>query len=284
MRHVVRHIGLVVALGLLGAACGSTSAGFSGEAFAVPANRDIAVGEERLLVGVRHLDGTDLGTPDIPVTIEVAPADEPEAVQQAPADFSWIVPDAIGLYRARFTFDRPGTWTVRVIPESGDPIPTTPFTVREQNAAPAVGALAPATATPTLADGPFAAITTDPDPDTRFYELSLDEALRNGRPTVLVFATPAFCQTAACGPLLTNVKDVAPGYPEVNFIHVEVYTNLQDPDFEPDAAHLAESVVQWNLPSEPWGFVIDPDGVIQARFEGTLDPVELIPYLGPPSE
>ena len=138
--------------------------------------------------------------------------------------------------------------------------------------------------TPTLANASFADLTTDPDPDARFYELSLVEALGNGRSTVLVFATPAFCQTAACGPLLTNVKAVAPGYPDVNFIHAEVYTNLQDPDFEPDAEHLAESVVQWNLPSEPWGFVIDPDGVIAARFEGTLDPVELIPYLGPPSE
>lgn len=284
MRLPLRFFVVALLLAIAAPACSSDSAGFPDDAFAVPANRDIGLGEERLLVGVRLLDGTDVGDPAIQVALEVAPDTDPDAVQRVQADFSWIVPDGIGLYRGRFTFDRPGLWTVTVVPESGDPIPSSPFTVKEASTAPSVGQPAPSTPTPTLNDAEFADLTTDPNPDPRFYELSLVEALGNGRPTVLVFATPAFCQTAACGPLLDNVKAVAPGYLDVNFIHVEVYTDLQDPDFEPDAEHLADSVVQWNLPSEPWGFVIDAEGVITARFEGTLDPVELIPYLGPPSE
>jgi hypothetical protein len=237
-------------------------------------------------VGVRQLDGTDLADPDVPVVIEVAPQDEPSATQQVEAGFSWIVPDAIGLYRAEVDFDRPGIWTATVIPDGDDPLDRTPFMVLEETVAPAVGALAPAAPTPTLDDAPLEELTTDPEPDVRFYELSLEEALANGKPTVLVFATPAFCQTAACGPLLDNVKAAAPGYPNVNFLHVEVYTGLQDPDFQPDVAHLAPAVGPdwWNLPSEPWGFVIDPDGIVVARFEGTLDATELVPYIGSPTE
>lgn len=267
-------------------ACGGTDDVFPENAFAVPANRDIAVGEERLLVGVRIPDGTSLGGPETPVDIAVAPEGSPDDRQSARAEFSWIVPDGIGLYRARFTFDEPGTWVVVVTPVGGEPLEPSPFVVLPDNVAPSVGEPAPPAPTPTLDDGTFEQITSDPDPDPRFYELSLEEALDNGNPTVLVFATPAFCQTAACGPLLQNVKEVAPGYPDVNFLHVEVYTGLQEPDFAPDSNHLAEAVTPawWNLPSEPFGFVIDEAGVIVARFEGTLDPVELIPYLGPPSE
>ena len=65
-----------------------------------------------------------------------------------------------------------------------------------------------------------------------------------------------------------------------------VYTDFQNPEFDPsNPAFLAPSVGPdwWDLPSEPWAFVIDPEGTIVARFEGTLDAAELIPHLGPPS-
>jgi hypothetical protein len=127
----------------------------------------------------------------------------------------------------------------------------------------------------------FEELTTDPSPDPAFYEVSLADALAAGDPTVLVFSTPAYCQTAACGPLLDHVKEIAPDHPGVTFIHVEVYTGLTDPDFAPDAQHLAPAVgPEWyNLPSEPWVFVIDENGVITGRFEGVMDPAELVAIL-----
>jgi hypothetical protein len=42
-------------------------------------------------------------------------------------------------------------------------------------------------------------------------------------PFVLVFATPAFCQSAICGPMLDTVKKVAADYPTLTFINVEPY-------------------------------------------------------------
>jgi hypothetical protein len=164
-----------------------------------------------------------------------------------------------------------------VAPATGDPLPPTGFNVLADTSAPALGERAPASPTPTVGEAPFEQFTTDSDPDPAFYELSLDEAVGNGRKTVVIFSTPAFCQTATCGPLLDIVKGEAPNYPDVNFVHVEVYTNLTDPDFAPIPANLAPSVgaAWWNLPSEPWVFVVDESGIVQARFEGVMAPEEL---------
>jgi hypothetical protein len=254
---------------------------FADDSFAIVVNADIGTGLERLLVRVTQLDGSRLGSSEQPIDLEVTPLDGPDNTQRAAGVFIDIIPGVTGLYRATFDFDRPGLWEVTVIPEHGDRLEPALFNVLNHTLAPAVGQQAPKAPTPTLDDLPIEALTTDPNPDLGFYEISLEEALSNGRKTVLVFSTPGYCLTATCGPLLDNVKEIAPAYPDVDFIHVEVYTGLQDPDFVPDTTHLAPAVTTgyWNLPSEPWVFVIDGDGIIMARFEGVLDPNELIPHI-----
>lgn len=265
----------VVFLGLVGGACSGSP--LADGTFAVPASFDVGVSAEpsRMLVGLVGPDGARLGAPDLAVEIEVAPADDPDAAQRAPGTFTWIVEDALGLYRASFVFDRPGTWLLTVRPEGGDPLETTGFEVLAETYSPNIGDDAPLVDTRTIDDAPLAALTTDPDPDPRFYEVSLADAV--GEPTVLVFSTPAYCQTAACGPLLDHAKAVAAGHPDTTFIHVEVYTGFDEPGFVPGPEHLAPSAgpLYWNLPSEPWLFVIDSSGKVVARFEGVLDPVEL---------
>lgn len=271
---------LVVALGLLtafSAGCsgdGSTAA-FPEGALAVNASSDVAVGNNRLLVGVSLPDGTRLGSPDDTVSIEIAPLEDPSATTAFPARFTWIVPDVVGIYTADVEVDRPGAWSLAVIPDDGAAVTPTAFQAREQPLTPAVGTAAISVPTPTLADATIEALTTDPAPDPRFYETSLDDAVASGRPTVVVFATPAFCQTASCGPMLDVVKDVATAEPDVGFVHVEVYEGFGEEGFAPDAAHLAPAIEAWGLPSEPWVFVVDGDGTIVAKFEGVLDPADL---------
>ncbi len=82
--------------------------------------------------------------------------------------------------------------------------------------------------------------------------------------------------------MLDTVKEVAPDYPDVNFIHIEVYTGFNEPGFAPDPAHLAPAVGAdyWNLPSEPWVFVMDGQGVVTGRFEGVMAAEELTALLG----
>ena len=266
----------------LAAACGGGTATFGDDAIGVRASTDIGVGRERLLLGVADLDGTRLGSPEDEVTFDVSPLDDPDATQRVPATFTWILEDVVGLYRAEVDFDRAGSWQAVIIPEEGDPLEPVLFNVFSEPFTPALGAVAPVAPTPTLDDLPVEELTTDDEPDLRFYEMNLEDAIASGRPTVLVFSTPAYCQTSACGPLLDTVKAMAPDYPEVNFIHVEVFTGLTEPDFVPDAEHLAPAVTEdwYSLPSEPWVFVIDGSGLIAGRFEGVMDGAELSAVLG----
>ena len=205
--------------------------------------------------------------------------DTPETKLSANADFIWVVPEAIGLYRADVAFDRPGLWEIEFEISTGER--TQPFLVDVQ-AAPstvAVGEMAPLTVTPTTDEAPIEDLTTDPAPFLSFYELSLDEAFTNGRQSVVIFATPAYCTSATCGPLLQQTKKAAGEFENVNFVHVEVYSGFNEEGFQPDVDHLVPAVVDFGLPSEPWIFVVDQDGVVKSRLEGVLGAGELAEVL-----
>ena len=275
-----RVAGLLALVVVALAACGGRAAGpFPDDAVLVAANADLAVGPSRLLLGVATPDGRRLGGPDVPVDVVVVPPGDSDARQRVEATFLPIVPDVVGIYRALVDFDLPGIWTVELLPRSGGSPLTTVVEVKERPFTVPVGAPAPATPTATIDDRPLEALTTDPEPDPRLYERSLAEAVGNGRPTVVVFATPAFCTTAACGPMLRQVKAEIDDHPDVDFVHVEVYEGFDEPGFVPDAGHLAPAVVDWGLPSEPWVFVVAADGTVAARLEGTLGPGELAEIL-----
>ena len=145
--------------------------------------------------------------------------------------------------------------------------------VREWASAPNVGEEAIAVRTRTLADEPDVdRLTSDRSPEPGLYQLSIDEALATRRPLVLIFSTPAFCHSRTCGPALEVVKSVwRSNAGELNAIHVEVFEN---PD-EPEALREAPAFKAWRLPSEPWVFVIDRDGRIFSRYEGTITEAEL---------
>lgn len=266
----------VVALALALAACGGESV-FPEGSFTVVANSDIGTGTSRLQVGAVSPEGERLGGPDIPVSFVVAPADG--SVEQAtyPAEWMWLIPNVVGLYRAEVELPTAGVWGVAVLPEGGDPLTPTTFQVRKETFAPNIGDPAPVTPIDTLATKPIQELTTDPEPDEDFYQMTMEEAFNSGRPTVVVFSTPAFCESATCGPTLDIVKQTKPDFPDVNFIHVEVYTDINAPDFTPTPEHLHPALgpEYWNLPTEPWVFVVDERGIITARFEGALTPEDV---------
>jgi hypothetical protein len=257
------------------AACGGgTEAGpspFADGAFAFTASSNLAVGSERLLVAVSTQEGARLARPDIPVTIAVWPDGDTSRTQTHPGEFIWAIPDVSGLYKANFEFDQAGLWDVRVTPDGAAPLDDFTIQVSAEPSTPGVGDPAPQSDTPTGADHPLAEISTDPNPDPRFYESSIKDAVTSGRPTVVVFSTPRFCQTGICGPTLERVKQIADSHPDVNFIHVEVYTNLDDPS----NLQLVPAVIEWGLPTEPWVFVVDANGIVTARFEGVVTPEEI---------
>lgn len=273
-----RLVLLVAALGMVAAACsGSDSAD---ALIGIRASSDPAIGDDRLLFAVNEIDGTRRGSPEEIVTVIASPLDAPDVELTAEATYEWIVPDAIGLYLAEVPFDRPGTWQIDFAISTGEA--TEPFLIdiQAEPATTGLGEVAPLVETPTIPSASIEDLTTDHDPMLSLYEISLDTALSNGRKTVVIFATPAYCTSAACGPMLQQTKDMAEEYVDVNFLHVEVYGGFNEPGFAPDADHLVPSVVAFGLPSEPWVFVMDERGVVTGRFDGVLGAGEIESLLG----
>ncbi len=139
--------------------------------------------------------------------------------------------------------------------------------------APAVGARAPASDTPTLAStgGAFGKLTTATHPDPRLYRISVAQALARHLPFVVTFATPKFCQSRTCGPVVDVVDAVARKLAStpVRFIHVEIYKD-NDP-----AKGVNRWVAQWNLPNEPFTFLVDRKGIVRAKLSGAFSVGEL---------
>jgi hypothetical protein len=274
-----RFLVMVAVLGLFVSAC--SSAPEADALVGIRASTDPAIGDDRLLFAVHELDGTRRGGPDEIVTLVASPLDNPTVELAAEATFTWIVPDTIGLYLASVPFDRPGTWQIDFKVSTGEA--TDPFLVdiKSEPTTVALGEDAPLVETPTLATAELEDLTTDHDPLLSLYETPLDAALSNGRKTVVIFATPAYCTSAACGPMLEQTKTMAHDYPDVDFLHIEVYGGFNEPEFAPDLDHLVPAVVAFGLPTEPWVFVMDEGGVIAGRFDGVLGVGEVEALLDP---
>ena len=201
---------LVAALGLCAlvlAACSSADSSADGASsdellVGIRASTDPSVGDSRLLFAVNEIGGDRRGSPDEIVELVAKPLDQPSRSIETEARFVWIVPDVSGLYIADVPFDVPGVWEITFSISTGEA--TQPFLmdIQAEPMTVAIGQQAPRVKTPTLAESPLEDLTTDDEPLDSLYESSLDDLLDNGRPTVVLFATPAFCTSAACGPLL----------------------------------------------------------------------------------
>lgn len=176
-------------------------------------------------------------------------------------------------------FDRAGDWGVQaqvLLPGSAEPITLRHnLTVREQSRAWPLGAHVPSTLNKTAAQvSDLSELSTSPTPMLELYQTSVAEALKHGKPIVVVFATPAFCRSRLCGPVVEVVAELAPSFKRrVDFIHLEPY-ELNIARLE-GRLQLTEAALQWRLPSEPFVYVVDSEGRVAAKFEGIVTPGEL---------
>jgi len=259
------------------------------ELIPVPVTTEVTVGAIRMLVNLLDSEtNASVGAADRPVTLNLynLAADPAQPAVSAPATFMTTIPQLPGLYRATVTFTAAGAWGLEAIttePDGSQRTGRTLFDVRESGTTPALGAAAPASETPTATDAAgIAALSTDDDPDADFYTTSVADALEAHEPFALVFATPAFCRSATCGPTLDVVKQVAADYEgRLTFIHVEPYQlEMKDGHLQPvlTSDNLPIPVLavdEWGLPTEPYVFVVDGAGLVSAKFEGIAAEDEL---------
>lgn len=183
-------------------------------------------------------------------------------------------PDAASVvYVTDLDFPSNGEWRIGALIKDGEQLTATLLpsaTVGLYTKIPRVGEKAPRIHTPTVEDvgGDLEKLTTRIPPDT-MNEVDFHDVVGR-KPVVLLFATPQFCESRVCGPVVDVAEQVRRDFGgEAEFIHVEVHKDL-------DPAKGTNAQVQaFHLPSEPWLFVIDRKGVIRAAIGGAFGVEEL---------
>jgi len=294
----VLPIALVLALCILrhasSAAAGELSPTVAGTLQPVITTSELVVGRNRFAFGLLK-DGSLLAAGD--VALRVYDIREPEAqlVAVTPAVYHALevieqgrhihihpdgtrhahdtATDVRGIYVAQLTLERPGPWGLEIVVRQANgaveaarlsvdalPVPRSPMP----------GTPAPRSRNLIASDvSDLRQIDSSEPPDARLHQTRIADAIREGRPQVIVFATPKYCTSRVCGPVLDVVRTLIPAYGRrVAFVHQEIW--------QPGGMDkLAPTVEEWNLRSEPWTFVVGGDGVIRARFEGLTTRREL---------
>lgn len=217
-------------------------------------------------------DGNDwiTGADKVEVAAFDLSQDEPELVWQGEAtpynDYEipyWVVYPEVS---------HPGEWGLVVDTTLGDSTARLQIVVElvAETNSPAVGTTPPASENRTLTTEPdLAKLSSGTDPDPDLYQQTIAQAMASGKPSVITFATPGFCQTRYCTPVVDSLSAAHEQLGDgANFIHVEVYK-------EYNPLILADEMAEWGLITEPWTFVLDGDGRIAARLGGPVSPQEL---------
>jgi hypothetical protein len=183
--------------------------------------------------------------------------------------------DATHIYVATLKLRQPGKYWMLAEPEGGrDEVQALGNVIVSKNDAPPdVGDPAPVSDTPTISStgGDLSQLTTRTPPDESLLRYSVADSLEAKAPFVVTFATPKFCASRTCGPVVDVEEEVQRHFDDENvrFIHVEVYED-NDP-----AKGYNRWMNEWKLPTEPWTFLVAGTGRIVDRFEGTVSVDEL---------
>jgi hypothetical protein len=165
---------------------------------------------------------------------------------------------AEGEYRPAILIKEKDGWSAKVLPG---------LKVGEYAKIPRPGDKAPSIETPTAKSvgGDLTKLSTRVPPDTQ-NKVNYAEVLGK-EPILLLFTSPKFCQSRVCGPVLDVAQQAQHEFEgQANFIHVETFNdNDSTKGVRPPA-----QVRRFHLPSEPWLFAINREGVVSAAIEGAF--------------
>jgi hypothetical protein len=247
----------------------------------------VSVGPNRFLYNVLDPTYRQLAAPDVPSRIDFYAIERDANVPVGGAHASYLSSGlGRGLYRATVDFDCVGEWGAEVSIELEDGSIVSErlrFAVHELGDTPAIGAPAPLSDSLTaFTDEAAQRISTDKHPYPAAYDKTVAQTVTSGSPSLVFFATPAFCQTGFCGPTVELVKSVAMDYEgDVEFVNVEPYVlHVTENGLQPlldEDGHLqpVQAALDYGIPVEPYLFVIDAEGDVFAKFEGIVGGDEL---------
>ena len=247
----------------------------------------VSVGPSRFLFNLTDGDYRVITSPDVAVDIDFYALERESEVPVQSVEAAYL--DTLlgrGLYRVGVDFDCAGEWGAEVTATLEDGSVETErmrFLVHPQGTTPAIGAPAPRSDSPTATTvTELRMISTDLNPFPGAFERTVAEVVTAGQPSLVFFATPAFCQTGYCGPTVNLVKSVAIDYEdEIGFVNVEPYAlhlteNGLQPVLDEDGRLMpVQAVLDYGIPVEPYLFIVDADGDVYAKFEGVVGADEL---------
>ena len=246
----------------------------------VVAATDLAVGRNRFAFGLIDAEGP-IRTSEVRVTFYHLDGDPSKPAGQDMARFVRWPSSKAGVYVVQAQFPAPGRWGVVVeAPKVEGETPTfgqSGFIVKAESSAPALGEVPPPILNRTADDVPnLAELTSSREPDPDLYRMTVADALKSSRPSLIAFATPLFCSTATCGPQLQVLSALNERHAgKVNFIHIEVYENPHEMKEDFSAGRVSPHMDQWGLLTEPFTFVLDAGGRVTSKFEGFATEKEL---------
>jgi hypothetical protein len=302
VRVMGRALGMPIGLVLAGCVLGHAPSATAGELAPTVAGSlqpmittsELVVGSNRFAFGLLK-DGSLLAAGDVALRVYDIREQEAQLVAVTPAVYHPLelidqgrqihvhpdgtrhahdtATDVHGIYVAQLTLERPGPWGLEiVVRRANGAVEAARLSVNAlpQPRSPMPGTPAPRSRNLVAGDvSDLRQIDSSEPPDARLHQTVIADAIRDGRPQVIVFATPKYCTSRVCGPVLDVVRTLIPAYGRrVAFVHQEIW--------QPGGMQtLTPTVEEWNLRSEPWTFVVDGDGIIRARFEGLTTRREL---------
>lgn len=227
-----------------------------------------ADGEQRVPLAFADAEGVPVREGLEPREFQIrADTGEPVVVTVDPHDDGVPTP----YYPVRFTPAAAGIHEITVVGEDGYNAVT--LDISQDALLPLVGQPLPAVATPTTTEARGVDPICTRTPPCDLHAVSLDEVLGTG-PVALSIATPEFCQTAICGPVLDLLVEALPDYPTITGVHAEVYADPRGND-DPTAGGLAPITDEYALTFEPTLYLVDSTGTIVTRLDSVYDRVEL---------
>ena len=180
--------------------------------------------------------------------------------------------ELVAVFHANVDFDRTGDWGAELDAEiEGERrrLRVQPFNVLERTPEPQVGDALPESPHLTLRHTEDITIVSSMvEPVPEMNELTVAEAVATGKPVLVAIATPAYCQSRFCGPLMEAV--VVPLWEqfggEVQFVHIEPY-ELEEVRASGRLVPI-QLLEDWQLQTEPWIFIAARGGAVTAKFEG----------------
>ncbi|TMK36260.1 MAG: hypothetical protein E6G58_06615 [Actinobacteria bacterium] len=116
-----------------------------------------------------------------------------------------------------------------------------------------------------------------PVPDPELHRDTIAAAIAAHRAALVLFSTPVYCRSQFCGPSTDALEQIAKTGPRnADYIHVEIYANY-------DKHQINHAAAQWLLRNndltEPWLYLIAPNGMIADRWGPLFDPSQVMAEL-----